>query len=148
MNPTRILPDLQCSLPVQDIRQEVNGNLILIGVLNGIVVPQLPITLARLLFFSRWTAGVGRFKETTRIVAPDQVTTIAKLDANFELPDVTAHSMNVTALGNITFNAAGVYFVEVLVDDVMKIRYPMHVVVVPPPQTPPQKQPPPPSTTS
>ena len=42
MNPTRILPDLQCSLVCEDIRQEVNGNCILIGVINLIRVPKLP----------------------------------------------------------------------------------------------------------
>ena len=32
-----------------------------------------------------------------------------------------------------TLNAAGIYFVEVLVDSVMKIRYPLPVMIVPPP---------------
>ena len=31
MNPSRILPDLQCSLLCEDIRQEANGNFILLG---------------------------------------------------------------------------------------------------------------------
>ena len=49
MQPTRILPDLQCSLLCEDVRQEVTGNFILIGVVNFIPVPQLPVTAARLL---------------------------------------------------------------------------------------------------
>jgi hypothetical protein len=32
--------------------------------------------------------------------------------------------------GNLEFPAAGVYHVEVLVDEVMKLRYPVPVVVV------------------
>jgi hypothetical protein len=39
-------------------------------------------------------------------------------------------------LGQLQFPAAGVYHVEILVDEVMKIRYPLPVVVVPP--TPPR----------
>jgi hypothetical protein len=41
--------------------------------------------------------------------------------------------------GQLEFKTAGTYFIEVLVDDVMKIRYPVPVVVVPPPagQNPP-----------
>jgi len=40
MQATRILPDLQCSLMCEDIRQEVTGNLILIGVIQFLRVPE------------------------------------------------------------------------------------------------------------
>ena len=69
MNPTRILPDLQCSLLCEEVRQEVNGNFFLIGVINFIRLPQLPLTAARLILFNRWTAGVGQFLETARFIA-------------------------------------------------------------------------------
>ena len=138
MIPSRILPDLQASLLCEDVRQEMTGNLILIGVINFLRVPQVPITAARLLFFNRWTAGVGRFKQSLRLVAPDQATVLAKNEADFELPDANSHAINVAVFGNITFNAPGVYYVEVLVDDVMKLRYPLPVVVVAPPGSEPQ----------
>ena len=48
MQPTRILPDLQCSLVCEEVRQEMNGNFIIIGVLNYVHVPQLPVTALRL----------------------------------------------------------------------------------------------------
>jgi hypothetical protein len=38
--------------------------------------------------------------------------------------------------GQVEFTAAGLYQVEVLVEDVMKLRYPVPVVVVPPPAQP------------
>ena len=134
MQPSRILPDLQCSLLCEDIRQEVTGNFILIGVINFIRVPQVPITAARLLVFNRWTAGVGEFQQCIRLLAPDQTTVLAKNEVKFALPDPTAHTVNVAVFGNITFNAPGTYFVEVLVDDVMKLRYPITLVVAPPQQ--------------
>ena len=37
MNPTRILPDLQCSLICDDIRQEVTGNFILLQILAAVM---------------------------------------------------------------------------------------------------------------
>ena len=43
MNPTRILPDLQCSLLCEEVRQEVTGNFFLVGVINFIRVPQVPV---------------------------------------------------------------------------------------------------------
>jgi len=118
----------------EDIRQEVTGNFILIGVINFIRVPQVPVTAARLLVFNRWTAGVGEFQQCIRLLAPDQTTLLAKNDVKFALPDPAAHTVNVAVFGNITFNAPGTYFVEVLVDDVMKLRYPITLVVAPPQQ--------------
>jgi hypothetical protein len=143
MQPSRILPDLQCSLVCEDIRQEATGNFILIGVLNFIRVPQVPVTAGRLLVFNRWTAGFGDFNQSIRLLAPDQTTVLAKNEVKFSLPDPAAHTVNVAVFGNVTFNAPGNYFVEVLVDDVMKLRYPLPLIVTPPQgqnQPPPAKQ--------
>src|SRR6185503_14600311 len=63
MNPTRILPDLQCSLLCEEIRQEINGSFFLIGVINFIRVPKLPVVAFRLCVFNRWAAGLGQFTE-------------------------------------------------------------------------------------
>ena len=57
MNPTRILPDLQCSLLCEEVRQEVTGNFFLVGVINFIRVPQVPVVAFKLALFNRWTAG-------------------------------------------------------------------------------------------
>lgn len=133
MNPTRILPDLQCSLLCEQVRQEANGNLFIIGVINVIRVPQLPITASAVCLFNRWTAGLGQFTESVRLVAPDQTTVLNKGEMKFELRDPSMHASNVMFFQNVKFEAAGTYYVEVLVDDVMKIRYPIVVAVVPPP---------------
>jgi len=136
MQPSRILPDLQCSLLCEDIRQEVTGNLILIGVVSVIRVPQLPVVALKLSVFNRWTAGLGQFTETVRIIAPDQTTLLRKGESKFTLQDAAFHATSVSVFGQFEFKMAGAYYVEVLVDDVMKLRYPIPVVVVPPPQPP------------
>jgi hypothetical protein len=136
MNATRILPDLQCSLLCEEVRQEANGNFFIIGVINLLRVPQLPIVAGRLCVFNRWTAGIGRFNETIRLMAPDQMTVLRKSESKFELPDAATHTTNVMFFGNIEFKTAGTYFVEVLVDDVMKLRYPIPVMHVPQNQNP------------
>ena len=147
MQGTRILPDLQCSLLCEEIRQEANGNFFIIGVINYLVVPQLPARAFKLALFNRWTAGVGQFTESVRLIAPDQTSVLRKSEVKFELKDTAFNSTNVTVFGQLEFKAAGTYFVEVLVDDIMKLRYPVPLVVVqPPPGTNPQ-QPPPPTTT-
>ena len=140
MQPTQILPDLQCSLMCEEIRQEVNGNFFLIGVINFIRVPQLPVVALKLSLFNRWTAGVGQFVETVRLVAPDQTTLLRKGEVKFALQDAALHATNVTLFAQVEFKVPGTYYIEVLVDDVMKLRYPMPVIVTPPPaqpQTPP-----------
>jgi hypothetical protein len=144
MQATRILPDLQCSLLCEEIRQEVTGNFILIGVLNFIRVPQLPVVALKLSVFNRWTAGLGQFTETVRLVAPDQTTLLRKGEVKFALQDPGLHATNVSLFGQVEFKTAGAYYVEVLVDDVMKLRYPVPVIVAPPGQGQPQPPPQPP----
>jgi len=144
MQPTRILPDLQCSLMCEEIRQEANGNFFLIGVINLIRVPQLPVTALRLSLFNRWTAGVGQFVETARLIGPDQTTVLRKTEVKFALQDPAQSATTFTVFGQVEFKAAGLYYVEVLVDDVMKIRYSVPLVVTPPPNQAPGQQPPPP----
>src|SRR5882724_1796899 len=137
MNATRILPDLQASLLCEEVRQEANGNFFLVGVINLIRVPQLPVVAGRLCVFNRWAAGIGQFTEVVRLIAPDQTTVLRKADLKFELKDAALHSTNVMVFNQLEFKTAGTYFIEVLVDDVMKIRYPVPVIHAPPPNQPP-----------
>jgi hypothetical protein len=131
MQAARILPDLQCSLLCEEIRQEANGNFFILGIINVIRVPQVPVTAFKLGLFNRWTAGVGNFTESIRLVAPDQTTVLRKNELKFELKDAALHSTNVTMFTQVEFKVAGIYYVEVLVDDVMKLRYPVPLVLAP-----------------
>jgi hypothetical protein len=143
MTPSRILPDLQCSLLCEDIRQEATGNFILVGVVNFIRVPQLPVTAFKLCLFNRWTAGFGQFQESVRLIAPDQTTVLAKSEMKFAMQDVAHNATTATVWSPVKFETAGAYQIEVLVDDVMKLRFPLVVVVAPPDQRPGSPPPPP-----
>ena len=141
MTPSRILPDLQCSLLCEEVRQEVTGNFILISVMDLVRVPQLPVTAGKLCLFNRWTAGLGVFTETVRLLAPDQTTVLRKSEVKFQMKDPGINSTTVTVFGNIEFDHPGAYYVEVMVDDVMKVRYPITVIVMPQPgEAPPPPQ--------
>jgi len=142
MQATRILPDLQCSLMCEDIRQEVTGNLILLGIISVIRVPHLPVTAFKLSLFNRWTAGIGNFTESARLIAPDQTTVLRKGEVKFALQDASMQANNVTVFTQVEFKTAGIYYVEILVDDIMKLRYPVPLVVAPPPNQNPQPPPP------
>jgi len=146
MQPTRILPDLQSSLLCEDVRQEVNGNFIIIGVIGVVQVSQVPVTAFKLCVFNRWTAGVGAFNESVRLLAPDQLTVVRQSQVKFMVKDATHHATNVTVFGQLKFDVPGVYYIEVLVDDVMKLRFPLPLVLVqPPPGAQGQAQPQPPA---
>ncbi|NBR86144.1 MAG: hypothetical protein EB141_17820 [Verrucomicrobia bacterium] len=133
MNVTRILPDLQCALVCEDVRQEVSGNFILLGVAAFLRVPQVPIVASRLCVFSRWCAGVGNFVESVRLIAPDQTTVLREVKVKFGLQDPAHSATNLSVFAQLEITAGGIYFIEVLVDDVMKLRFPLPVVVTPPP---------------
>src|ERR1041385_8525141 len=109
MNATRILPDLQCSLLCEEIRQEVTGNFMLIGVINFIRVPQVPVVALKLSLFNRWTAGVGQFTESVRLVAPDQITVLRKGEVKFALQDAGMHATNVTDRKSTRLNSSHGY---------------------------------------
>lgn len=133
MKANRILPDLQCSLMCEDVRQEASGNLILIGVLGLIRLPQIPVWAPKLCVVNRWVAGIGNFTEEVRLIGPDGTTVVRKNNAKFALPDAVQSMTLVSLFQNVEFNAAGVYTLEVLVDDVMKIRVPIPVMLATPP---------------
>ena len=133
MQASRILPDLQCSVLCEDVRQEVTGNFIALGIIGTIRVPKLPVVAAKLCVFTRWVAGVGEFHENIRLIAPDQETLIRKCETKFVLRDPAHHATNIAVFAGTQFEARGVHTVEVIVDDVMKLRYPLPVVIVEPP---------------
>ena len=142
MQPVRILPDLQCSLLCEEVRQEANGNFFLVGIIDVVRVPQVPVTAFKLTVFNRWTAGFGQFTECVRLIAPDETTAPRKSEVRFSMKDPSTSSTTVTLFGNVEFTVPGPYFVEVNVDDVLKLRYPITVVVVPPPGKPHAPRPP------
>ena len=141
MTPTRILPDLQCSLLCEDVRQESSGNFIIIGIIGYVNVPQLPVTAFKLCLFNRWAAGIGQFTESVRLIAPDSTSVVRQSQVKFALQDPSHNATNVTVFGQLKFEQSGTYYMEVLVDDVMKLRFPIPVrVVTPPGQQPGQPQ--------
>lgn len=141
MQASRILPDLQASILCEDVRQEVTGNFILLGVIGAINVPQLPVTALKLCVFNRWTAGIGVFTETVRLMAPDGTTVVRQSQGKFNLTEPGQSHTNVTIFGQVKFDLEGVYHIEVSVDNVLKLRYPLPLRVVQQPGAPGQQRP-------
>ncbi len=130
-----ILPDLQACILCEDVRQEMNGNFVLLGILGTLNVPALPITAFKLCLFTRWCCGRGTFTHRYRIVLPDNTSAISTSQGTFELPSVEDHVTHVTVFPNVQFQQAGTHWIEVEVEEKLKLRFPLTIRVLPRPET-------------
>lgn len=123
-----MIPDLQSSLICDDVRQETNGKFMLIGLFDAVQAPSFPLTVPKLCIVNRWCSGEGEFVQQVRILHPDQQRVLVEgrpVPVRLSSPEVT--STNVEVFINITFQETGTYWVEVLLDHDLKIRYPLNV---------------------
>ena len=130
----KIIPDLQAVLVCEDVRQEMNpASQTLVGVVNCLQAPQFPITALKLFLWVRWCAGRGQFKQKGRILATDELTPLREAEVVFQLADEKVSVTNVTLFPGVQFDRAGIYWIEVHLDDEMKIHFPFPVVQIKPP---------------
>ena len=135
-------PDLQFSVLCDDVRREVNGKFILIGLFEAIATPQFPATYQQLHVVNRWCNGAGSYHQKVRIVDGENRVLCETPESQVELRDthatVTAHSI----FRNVPFEKPGRYWVEVLLGDDLKQRYPVSILQLKQGQVGPQGQPP------
>lgn len=122
----QVLPDLQASLLCDDVRQERNGKFMLIGIYDGIAVPAFPFVFQRVCIVNRWCSGQGAFTQHSRILKPDGVSVLIGGKAvGVRLPHSEATATSVEFFMNVRFESAGTYWVEVLLEGDLKLRYPL-----------------------
>lgn len=127
-----IHPDLQASLLCDDVRQERNGKFILIGLYDGILVPSFPAVFQRLCIVNRWCCGEGEFEQLSRIVKPDGTTPLVQgQPVKIILPNDEASGTSVEFFINVMFEKEGTYWVEILLDNDLKLRYPLKAKCIP-----------------
>jgi fused signal recognition particle receptor len=123
----RMIPDLQASFACEDVRVEASGAHTIVGVVNFIGAPSLPIQLLKLCVWTRWSSGVGHFEQVTRLVEPDEVTLLTEATTQFRLGDEESHTTNVNIFGGLQFSHAGAHHVEIYLDGELKLRFPLRV---------------------
>ncbi|MEM6884670.1 MAG: hypothetical protein AAF571_06520 [Verrucomicrobiota bacterium] len=128
-----MVPDLQSSLVCEDVRIEAAGSNTLVGVINTINAPQLPIRLLKLCVFTRWCSGEGSFTQTTKILNLDEEVMV-QTETNFHLAGEEHHATNVAVFGGVEFSHPGHYPVEILLDGELELRYSIQVHVSEPKQ--------------
>jgi len=121
-----VTPDLQASILCDDVRQERNGKFILIGIFDAIGVPAFPVVFQRICIVNRWCCGLGTFQQRSRIIAPDGATVVVEgKDVPVHLPDNEANATSVEFFLNVRFEKEGAYWIEILLDGDLKLRYPL-----------------------
>ena len=138
MSIERMIPDLQASFACEDVRVEASGAHTIVGIVNFIGAPTLPIQVIKLCVWTRWSSGVGQFEQVTRLIAPDEETVLASATTQFHLGNEESHTTNVNIFGGLMFRDQGAHHIEILLDGELKLHYPMRVVIIPPQQQPPQ----------
>jgi len=129
--PGKIIPDLQSSLLCDDVRQERNGKFMLIGLFDLIGVPKYPAMFHRLCVVNRWCCGSGRFHQHSRILGPDGNTVMIEgKDVEISLPDSEATATSVEIFMNVKFETQGTYWIEIMLDGDLKLRYPLKAATV------------------
>lgn len=123
-----MIPDLQSSILCDDVRQERNGKFILIGLFDAIAARNMPVRYPRLFMVTRWCSGQGTFQQKTRILKPDQSSVLVegkKIPVTLASSESTA--TNVEVFLNVAFEEEGTHWIEIQLDDDLKLRYPLRV---------------------
>ncbi|MDA1044404.1 MAG: hypothetical protein O3C57_04185 [Verrucomicrobia bacterium] len=135
----KFIPDLQSSLLCDDVRQERNGKFILIGLFDVLTVPRFPAVFQRICIVNRWCCGHGEFAQRSRLIQPDGDTVMIEgKEVTLHLPDNEATATSVEFFLNVKFDSEGTYWVEILLDNDLKVRYPLKAKQVGPINSPPQ----------
>ena len=129
-----MIPDLQASFACEDVRVEASGSHTVVGILNGIGAPNLPVRVLKMCVWTRWCSGTGEYEQKTRLVQPDEVTVMAQAKTNFVLNHEDSHVTNVNIFAGMEFKEEGIYHVEIHLNDRLRLRYPLRVQQVQPPQ--------------
>ena len=121
-----IIPDLQSSLLCDDVRQERNGKFILIGLFDMISFAEFPSTFQRFCIVNRWCCGEGEFKQQNRLINPDgKALLVAGKEVLVALANNESTATSIEFFLNVKLELAGTYWIEVILDGTLKMRYPL-----------------------
>jgi hypothetical protein len=107
--------ELLYTLFCDDVRLEVGNKLSFMGVFQNIMVQQMPVSLIKFAVVNHWR-GEGTHLSEVRILTPDrQHPIVASQPTSLEIAP-GGFADNISFFVNVTFPAAGQYWVQTLVD--------------------------------
>lgn len=124
---TRISPTLLFSVLCDDVRREDNGKFILLGLFETIGSKVFPATHPTIYVMNCWSSGLGAFKQRTRILDIKGNVLVQDEETAFQLASLKAKHRIIARFNNLLLHSPGEYSVEVLLDNDLKVRYPLIV---------------------
>ncbi len=104
----------------------------LIGLFDVLGAQLLPAVFPRICTVNRWCSGKGTFKQRTRIVSTEGNKVIAEgKDISIELGEMEATATTIEIFVNVKFETTGTYWVEIMMEDSLKLRYPFSIQKMP-----------------
>ena len=118
-------PILQFSVLCDGVAKGQGGKPVFIGIFDNFVrtgvIPQFFVA-------NRWIYGKGKFKQKIAIKDPELKSSIAEVaDQEFVLQNETGPANIISGFVNVNFEKAGVYWVEITLDDELVMSYPLPV---------------------
>ncbi len=118
--------ELVYTLFCDDVRLEVGNKLSLMGVFQNIMVQQLPVSLIKFAVVNHWQ-GAGAHLSEVRILSPDRRQPIVvSQPTRFEIA-AGGFADNISFFVNVSFPAAGQYWVQTLIDSSLFDEQPLIV---------------------
>jgi hypothetical protein len=110
--------ELLYTLFCDDVRLEVGNKLSFMGVFQNIMVQQLPVSLIKFAIVNHWS-GEGTHLSEVRILTPDrQHPIVVSQPTSFEITP-GGFADNISFFVNVTFPAAGQYWVQTLINSTL-----------------------------
>lgn len=107
--------ELLYTLFCDDVRLEAGNKLSFMGVFQNIIVQQVPVSLIKFAVVNHWQ-GEGTHLSEVRILTPDrQHPVVVSQPTSFEITP-GGFADNISFFVNVTFPAAGQYWVQTLID--------------------------------
>jgi len=122
-----LVPSLLFSVLCDDIRREDNGKFILIGLFEAIGANSFPVIHPTLYVINCWCSGLGTFKQKTRIMNKSGSILAEDTETTFLLKNLRAKYRVIARFNNLKFEKPGEYSVEIMLNNDLKIRYPLLV---------------------
>ena len=122
-----IAPSLLFSVMCDDVRREDNGKFILIGLFEAIGSSTFPVIHPTLYIVNCWCSGLGAFRQKTRILNKEGAILAEDTETVFSLKDLKSKYRVIARFNNLTFEKPDEYAIEIMLNNDLKIRYPLLV---------------------
>ena len=117
-----------------DVRLEMGNKLSLMGIFENLFLTSFPAVILRIAIVNHWV-GNGDFQTQVRLLSPDGTNVAVSSASSFRI-EPEGYADNVTFFANVSFERAGTYRVQTLLEGAVVSEKPLYVrVVQQPPST-------------